>query len=249
MTMNLAVDIGNSYIKAAVYHAGELCGNFRFNKKEGILKKFEKIFDNYPYIKHAILSSTADDVDDIKLFLEERCTYFIRLDENTPIPIVNEYATPETLGCDRIAAAVGGYYIYPRHNVVIVDFGSAITIDLLTKDGAFTGGNISPGLSMRFKALNTFTDKLPLCEAVEETEFLGNSTRTAVESGVINSVVFEIEGYLKRFEKYYGEIKILFTGGDGNYFAKRLKNPIFANCDLVVYGLNQILEYNVQKRN
>ena len=128
---------------------------------------------------------------------------------------------------------------------MLADCGTAITVDMVSAAGEFLGGNISPGAASRFRALHEYTCSLPL-RALRpgETELLGRDTFSAIESGVIDGIVYEIEGYIGRLSARYPDLRIIFTGGDGNFFAKRVKNPIFATYDLVVYGLNRILEYN-----
>ncbi len=162
----------------------------------------------------------------------------------TPVPIRNAYRTPETLGRDRLAAAVGATVLYPGRNALIVDFGTAVTLDLVTADGTYRGGCISPGLSTRFRALHDYTAALPLCAPTEEEELQGLTTDEAVRRGVMNSLSFEIEGYISRMERKIDDLCVIFTGGDAKYFVKRIKNTIFANCNLVFYGLNRILEYD-----
>ncbi len=138
--------------------------------------------------------------------------------------------------------------LYPGNNVLIVDFGTAITFDFVSAEGEFLGGNISPGAATRFRALHHFTDTLPLCSfpQQEKPTLLGDSTRSAIESGVVNGIVYEIEGYIRDLEQRYEDLRIVFTGGESDFFAKRLKNTIFATYDLVAYGLNRILEYNAK---
>jgi len=149
-------------------------------------------------------------------------------------------------GADRLAAAVGANTIYPNSDILIVDFGTAITIDVVS-GGEFLGGNITPGAAIRFKALHHFTKKLPLCSLNDNpTELFGNTSVSAIECGVVNGIVYEIEGYIRDLQRKYSDLRIIFTGGDSNFFAKRLKNTIFATYDLVAYGLNRILEYNAE---
>ena len=146
------------------------------------------------------------------------------------------YGTPHTLGADRIYASVGAHSLFPGKDCVIIDFGTAITFDFLTSRGEFLGGNISPGLDTRFRALNHFTGKLPLLERVDSVELVGNSTTGAMESGVILGTLFEIEGYIRNYPGY----NFIFTGGDAIFFAEKLKSPIFVVCNLVLMGLSQI---------
>ena len=241
--MNLAIDIGNSLSKAAVIDNGQVVDIFKVQTFTPAY--FEKIFKRYPGIDRGILISTRGRESELSGWLRIRLRQFIRFDHTVPIPIGNQYATPETLGRDRLAAAVGAVALYPGIASLVVDFGTAITIDFVSADGEFMGGNISPGANTRFRALHEFTGRLPLGAMTEKTEFLGTSSRTAIESGVVNGIVYEVEGYIAQLTKTVGEFRIIFTGGDGNYFAKRLNYPIFASQDLVLFGLNKILEYNV----
>ena len=243
--MNLAIDIGNTLAKLAVIDDGQVVD---FQKTQKIDSAFvEKILEENPEIEAAIIVSTGEYETAWEQMLEKRMKRFIRFGAETPIPIENGYATPQTLGLDRLAAAVAANALYPNSNVLIVDFGTAITVDFVSAEGRFLGGNISPGAATRFRALHHFTKRLPLCELDEESvRLLGNSTRTAIESGVVNGIVYEIEGYIRDLQQRYNNLRIIFTGGESDFFAKRLKNTIFATYDLVAYGLNRILEYNAK---
>ena len=240
--MNLAIDIGNTLAKLAVIDDGQVVD---FQKTEKIDSAFvEKILEENPEIEAAIIVSTGEYETAWEQMLEKRMKRFIRFGAETPIPIENGYATPQTLGLDRLAAAVAANVLYPNSNVLIVDFGTAITVDFVSAEGRFLGGNIS---ATRFRALHHFTKRLPLCELDEDSvRLLGNSTQTAIESGVVNGIVYEIEGYIRDLQQRYNNLRIIFTGGESDFFAKRLKNTIFATYDLVAYGLNRILEYNAK---
>ena len=249
--MNLAVDIGNTHIKAAVFDGDLIVETFKSKRADAAF--VDSVFDAYPAVGSAILTSVRGDVGEVEAALRRRVARYVRLDAATPVPIHNRYSTPATLGPDRLAAAVGANAIYPESNVMIVDFGTAITIDLVTSEGEFAGGNISPGVEMRLRALHEFTAGLPLVTAAgattsatagEGASLLATATEEAVRSGVLCGVLYEIEGYIARLGARHDDLKIIFTGGDGKYFAKRLKNTIFATYDLVVHGLNRILEYN-----
>lgn len=243
--MNLAIDIGNTLAKLAVIDDGQMVD---FQKTEKIDSTFiERLLEENPKIDAAIIVSTGESGSEWQQMLEKRMKRFVRFNAETPIPIENGYETPQTLGLDRLAAAVAANALYPNSNVVIVDFGTAITVDFVSAEGKFLGGNISPGAATRFKALHHFTKRLPLCELDEDSvRLLGNSTLTAIESGVVNGIVYEIEGYIRDLQQRYNNLRIIFTGGESDFFAKRLKNTIFATYDLVAYGLNRILEYNAK---
>lgn len=243
--MNLAIDIGNTLAKLAVIDDGQVVD---FQKTEQIDCAFiEKILEENPEVDAAIIVSTRERDADWEQMLEKRMKRFVRFEADTPVPIENGYETPHTLGLDRLAAAVAANALYPNNNVLIVDFGTAITIDFVSAEGKFLGGNISPGAATRFKALHHFTKRLPLYSLDASSVLpLGNSTQTAIESGVVNGIVYEIEGYIRDLQQRYSNLRIIFTGGESDFFAKRLKNTIFATYDLVAYGLNRILEYNAK---
>jgi type III pantothenate kinase len=159
------------------------------------------------------------------------------------LPFINKYETIQTLGNDRIGAVAGAQFLYPKENILIIDAGTAITYDILIGN-EYLGGNISAGLNMRLKALHHFTSSLPLVELEDEIEFWGNNTGAAILSGVVNGIIFEIEGYIEYFKKRGEKNITIITGGDANYLVKKIKQPIFAVPNLVLIGLNRILEYN-----
>ncbi len=240
--MNLAIDIGNSSAKAALFEQGRIVDTFRTERPDR--NYFETLLDSHPGVRAAIIGSAAGVYPELEDYLRERVGKCLRFDHTVPVPIANRYGTPETLGVDRLAAAVGAAGFYPGRNVLIIDFGTAITIDLVSAKGEFLGGNISPGVRTRFRSLHDYTQQLPLRDLTEETSLLGQNSFNAIESGVILGITYEIEGYIAECSRRYSELNIIFTGGDGNFFARRVKNPIFATHDLVLYGLNRILEYN-----
>ncbi|MBQ4278712.1 MAG: type III pantothenate kinase [Rikenellaceae bacterium] len=240
--MNLAIDIGNSSAKMAVIEHGQVVDTFRTDRPDSAY--IDSVLDHYPSVQAAILSSARGVHPGLEAGLRRRVGRYIRFDHTVPVPIKNRYETPETLGADRLAAAVGAAGAYPGRNVLIVDFGTAITIDMVSAAGEFLGGNISPGVGTRFRSLHDYTQQLPLRGLTEETTLLGRNSFSAIESGVIRGVIYEIEGYIAELSREYPDLNIIFTGGDGNFFARHVKNPIFATHELVLYGLNRILEYN-----
>lgn len=166
------------------------------------------------------------------------------LNSKTKVPLINKYSTPKTLGFDRIAAAVGANFLIPNSNLIIIDIGTALTIDFVNDKNEYIGGNISLGIDMRFKALNEFTDKLPLIKKDDKRSLIGTSTETAIRNGVMNGIAYEIEGVINKLEEDFTNINTFLTGGDAFFFDKLYKNNIFANANLVLIGLNRILEYN-----
>lgn len=197
----------------------------------------------------AIVASTRADSGSVVAMLRKWGMVVLEFTPQTPVPLANAYRTPETLGRDRLAAAVGAATLFPGRNVLVADFGTAVTIDLVTADGTYRGGCISPGLEMRFRALHDYTASLPLCEASEEELLCGLTTQEAVTHGVMNSLSFEIEGYISRMQSELDDLCVIFTGGDAKILVKRIKNTIFANRNLVLCGLDRILEYNASEEH
>ena len=241
--MNLIVDVGNTRVKLALFEQGRLteqCGAETLSAAtlEGLLggRRADR----------AVISSTRGPVPGIVELVRKFACRVLEFTAATPVPIGNAYLTPATLGRDRLAAAVGAAALYPGRNALIVDFGTAVTLDFVSADGVFRGGCISPGMAMRFRALHEYTAALPLCDATDSAELLGRTTDEAVRLGVMNSLAFEIEGYIARMQGEIEDLCVIFTGGDTNFFAKRIKNAIFADCELVFLGLNRILEFNAE---
>lgn len=244
--MNLVVDIGNTLLKLAVFDGGRLVaqqcvGELREETFAGLLGGARAA--------RAVVASTRGEAPAIVEAVRRHTDYLLEFTPATPVPIGNAYLTPATLGRDRLAAAVGAATLYPRRNALIVDFGTAVTLDFVSADGVFRGGCISPGMAMRFRALHEYTAALPLCDATDSAELLGRTTDEAVRLGVMNSLAFEIEGYIARMQGEIEDLCVIFTGGDTNFFAKRIKNTIFANCNLVFCGLNRILEHNASEEH
>ena len=239
--MNLLVDIGNTRMKWALADAdgrvfGEEVGTLTDAHLASLIVRYD--------VQRAICSSTRGEVAQTEALLAHHVPQVVSFTADTPVPVGIDYATPETLGRDRVAAAVGASVLYPNRDVLIVDFGTALTIDYLSADGVFHGGSISLGVTNRFRALHEYTASLPLVEPTEEEQLFGNSTKTAIAQGVMNSVQFELEGYIARMAEKKADFCIIFTGGEAKYFVKRIKNTIFAEPNLVFCGLNRILEYN-----
>ena len=242
--MNLIIDIGNTSTKIAVMNQSEIVARQRVEHLSA--EMVEALLAEYSSIDKAIVASTGRGDECVCGVLRAKLAHFMEFNSMTDIPLKNGYKTPETLGADRLAAAVGAQALYGERNMLIVDFGTAITYDLVT-DGIFRGGNISLGVGARFRALNDYTDRLPLCEPTDEKLEFGQTTREAIEQGVMSGVQYETEGYIAGFCEKYADLCIIFTGGDAKYFVNRIKNTIFAGCDLTLCGLSRILEYNVAK--
>jgi type III pantothenate kinase len=244
---NLIVDTGNTQTKIAVI--GE-SGEVLMEQVAAMpkLAAFDAVVERYAPSK-AIVASTRGDAEHTAAILRGRVPYVLCMNSRTAVPIEVEYDR-SMIGVDRLATAVGAVEEYGRDcAMLIVDMGSAITFDYV-ENGAFCGGNISAGVAMRFKALHDNTAALPMCDgsdfrASEEGEVtLGRTTVEALKAGVMQSVFYEVEGYANDFLKKNRDIRIIFTGGDAEYFVNRIKNAIFAGRKIMYCGLNRILEYN-----
>jgi len=188
-----------------------------------------------------ILSSVKKDSDFNTLAQHK---YALSLNSTTPIPISNGYKTPFTLGNDRIALVVGATVNFSNHNVLVIDAGTCITYDFINAQQEYIGGSISPGIQMRYRALHQYTSQLPMLNSVENAKLTGGNTEESIHSGVINGVLAEIDGVIQRYSEQYTDIKVVVTGGDVKLFDKGLKNTIFASPNLLMEGLNKILDYN-----
>ncbi len=249
--MRLIIDFGNTLCKVAFYENDEELNLHSFSNitLEMLQTHINKYINLQPVpgkITHCIVSSVINYPAEIKAYLQT--TYqFIELNSNTPLPVSIKYETPNTLGNDRIAAVVGGKSLFPDQDLLIVDAGTCITFDFLNKNGDYLGGAITPGIKLRFKSLNNYTDKLPLIMHFgKDVKLIGSSTEGSIKSGVINGVKAEVNGIIENYREEYPEIKIIFTGGDINYFDTTPKNNIFAVANLVLKGLNTILNYNAE---
>lgn len=171
---------------------------------------------------------------------------FIPLSFQTPLPFKILYQTPVSLGKDRIAAVAGAYSLYPDRNILVIDAGTCITYDILTADGKYPGGAISPGIQMRFKAMHTFTGKLPLIEPDDFYGLIGQTTHESMRSGVFNGVIAEITETIRLYKEKFDNLLVMMTGGDYQFLHNKLKISIFAAPDLVLLGLNEIFDYNDQ---
>lgn len=237
MAESLYIDMGNSpYCKVAFTENGRMKPVLR-TEKGRLAEEVRQAVKNSGKLGTICLSSVCNTDPELLRILERSCENFINLNGLTPgLPISLDYGTPHTLGADRIAAAAGAAALFPEDNCLVFDFGTAITIDFVTKDGHFKGGNISPGMNMRFEAIHHYTNKLPLVKPSIPDAPEGRDTASAINNGVILGIMFEVEKYLEN----HRDCKIVFTGGDALFFAKRLKSPIFVVCNLVFIGLAHI---------
>ncbi len=239
--MNLIFDIGNTLAKIAIVDGQNIV--FHKSYQNLCLQDIEAIIKNHP-INKVIISIVGKINPEVLSFLESNFKTLV-LNKNTKLPIKNHYGTPNTLGYDRIAVAVAANFLHPKKDVLVIDAGTAITYELVTSQGEYKGGAISPGISLRFKSLNDHTAKLPSLEKTERFPIIGQNTADCIYSGVLNGVISEVDGYIDLIKTNFPDIYVLLTGGDSNFFANKLKNSIFVNQNLMIIGLNRILEFNV----
>lgn len=242
--MQLVIDIGNTRVKAALFEKKELKHSFIFDSTGQLLSA--GLFQNYS-IKKAIIGSVVNDMEPFIAQLKQHSTVLLFSSE-TPTPLKNLYRSANTLGSDRLAAAVGANSLFPNRNLLVIDAGTCIKYNFINSNNEYIGGGISPGLQMRFKALSTFTSRLPLLEVDPDfNKLIGTDSNESILSGVETGALAEVEGITERYIHQYPDIQIVLTGGDANFFEKRLKKPIFADQNLILKGLNEILEYNSNK--
>ncbi|MEZ5004569.1 MAG: type III pantothenate kinase [Chitinophagales bacterium] len=240
--MNLCIDIGNTKSKIGLFEDDQLVRSY---SRKNISATWLSELLQANSIAAAIVSNTRDRHLSLRKELES-LPFYIDLDHHTRLPIQNHYATPETLGRDRLAVVCAASGLYPKQNVLIIDAGTCITLDAVSKEGDYYGGSIHPGLTMRYKALNNYTGKLPFVKKQVMNELVGNSTENAILAGVSYAIIKEMDGMIDDYKVKYGELKVIITGGDASFFVSQLKSQIFAHSNLVLAGLNKILKYNVE---
>lgn len=241
--MNLAIDQGNTRTKIAVFQGDKLM-------HQAVWEELTvPALETMPYnqnVKKTILSTVSAPSEEVMAFLRSKPS-FLELKTGTPLPIRIRYSTPQTLGKDRIAAAAGAFHLYPNENCLVIDAGTCIKMDVVSAGGEFLGGNISPGMEMRLKAMHHFTARLPLVTvAAELGDWLGDSTENAIRNGGQLGALLEVEGFIQQATVKFPSLRVVLTGGDADFFVKHSKTKIFAHQNLVLIGLNQILQYNAK---
>jgi type III pantothenate kinase len=240
-TMNLIIDAGNTSTKIAFFENYQRIALYTHVSLEDITYHIRQHAPT-----HGIICSVNQDGSSLKQLVQPYLHTILVLDHLLPIPITNYYLTPQTLGKDRLAAVCGAFHLFPESACLVIDMGTCITYDFIDAQKNYLGGSISPGLHMRFKALHTFTARLPLLEPdPDEIVLTGTSTKQAIQSGVVIGMTCEIEGIIQEYRKKFGEMHVIFCGGDASFFENKIKESIFVIPELVLIGLNRILEYNV----
>ena len=241
--MILVIDIGNTRIKAAVFEDNNLKEKFDFtidllqNTIENILLKNNSITD-------LVLSSVGNSKNNLFSFLDGKINVH-SISHSDNFPFHNLYETPATLGIDRMVLASGAVLQFPNQNRLVIDAGTCVTYDFIDENDNYHGGAIAPGLRLRYESLHQYTAKLPLLTLQIPENILGNSTNSAIHSGVVNGMVFEIDGFIDYYKAHYSNFIIILTGGDAEFLAKRLKNTIFANSNFLLESLNQTFQHKI----
>ena len=253
MKGNLTIDNGNTSVKVAFFIGTQVVATNRFVRRD--VRLLDRFISNYKP-ETAIVCSTASSAASqrIEQLVDSRCKQVIHLTHETPMPISLSYRTPHTLGRDRIATAVGAWTIAQQQgdasDVLVIDAGTAITYDLVTANGCFAGGNIGPGMALRFKSLHEHTGRLPMVEPDGDTPVVGYDTETAIRSGVMLGLIGEIRNYIADLKCSHPNLKVFITGGDGKLLHDRLAGEqIIYNEHLAAEGLNRIHLYNQGNEN
>jgi type III pantothenate kinase len=242
--MLLAVDVGNTKIKAAVFEGNAFVEKIIFDKND-TAKSIEKIFKENPGIAFSILSNVGNTNSEL-IALLERHSHLTSVSHHSAFPFFNKYATPATLGIDRMVLASGAVLQFPAVNRLVIDAGTCITYDFIDRENNYLGGAISPGLRLRYESLHNFTAKLPLLSHELPENYIGNSTNSSIHSGVVNGMIHEIDGFVRQYSEQYQELTIILTGGDADFLAKRLKNTIFANSNFLLESLSNLHTYTIK---
>lgn len=235
---NLVIDIGNSRVKSALFEGFDLIGDHSFEDLDEAIPLWQEM-----EFEACLLSSVKFSEEELSAQIPFP---FHFLSHSTHLPILNGYSTPKTLGLDRIAAAIGAWELAGKRPVLAIDMGSCITYEFIDDLSIYRGGAISPGLQMRAKAMNSFTARLPLIEIKKSPESpIGDSTVSCIQSGIWYGVEYEVLGHIEAYRLKIPEIKIYICGGDSLFFESLAKGHIFVVPNLVLHGLNCILNHNV----
>ncbi len=244
MSLSICIDWGNSRVKAALFdEEGKITESYSYSESNAADSIANLVSSNNP--AKGILCSVTESSSSVEQYLKDSLKGFVKLDNNTRVPIMNAYSSPGTLGADRLALAVAAQNMFPGKNNLIISLGTCITYNFVQKNGTFRGGAISPGLHMRLKAMHHFTDRLPEVKLEGELLLLGYDTETGLRSGAVYGMAAEIDGMITDFASQYADFNAILTGGDMPFFEGKVKSKIFADPDLLMKGLNIILKYNV----
>ena len=242
--MILTIDVGNTRIKGAVFENDTLIEQFH-TEPRAMQNAVESILLKYPNASDLVVANVGNfDKNDFLAFSNRITIHFVS--HSDAFPFLNAYATPNTLGIDRMVLATGATLRYPNQNRLVIDAGTCVTYDFISQDDVYLGGAISPGLRLRYQSLHNYTAALPLLDSECPDYFIGNSTANSIHSGVVNGLAHEIDGFIEEYRTRYPNFIIILTGGDAEFLAKRLKNTIFANSNFLLESLNQTFQYKIK---
>lgn len=239
--MNLAIDVGNTFTKIGVFEKEALIHNLNC-PTENLIQCIDQLSKEFS-VKKGIIAFVGNlKKEDLQLLKTQ--IPLVVMDSSISVPFKNSYSTPKTLGVDRIALASAATRIFPQKNVLVIDAGTCITYDFKSSKNEYLGGSISPGLKMRYAAMNHFTANLPLLTQKPIESFIGSDTETSMHTGVIYGMTNEIDGFIEAYQNKFIDLTVILTGGDALFLRDKLKNDIFAHPNFLLEGLNYILEFN-----
>lgn len=237
--MNVVVDVGNTRVKYAFFEKSELlflgCGWENLEKEIEILKEQRKVV-------HLLLAGSGDIPEQYIILLRKLVDFFYETSPTMFLPLKITYLTPETLGFDRIANCIGALKLFPGHPLLVIDSGTCITYNYVSADGIFYGGNISPGIEMRFKSLHHYTAKLPCLTPTENYGNVGKTTNEAILNGVMLGTLFEVKNYITQFQEKEKNAMVVITGGNAHFWKSKFGEEVFFSKDLGLIGLNEVLK-------
>ena len=239
MSFTLCLDFGNTRRKAAVFQDGNI---IRHINLENDLADIQSLLLEYKPAT-SILSSVVNHLEEIEALLKTN-TRFHLLSHQSKLPFTTPVNKPDTIGTDRLALAAAAVHLHPNKNNLVIGLGTCITYNFINNKHEFIGGAISPGMEMRFKAMNQFTAKLPLVKADWNVPVIGYDTQTNLTSGVVMGISLEVDGFINEYQQRFGNFNVLLTGGDIRFLGSHIKNKIFADPDLIFKGLYAISVVN-----
>lgn len=239
--MNLVVDIGNTRLKYAFFRQGKR-ERVGYGQEE-MFRQLEEYAGEGGTVS-TILSGSGKIEEGVRSRLMRSSAYWLEAHPGMPLPVTVGYETPETLGFDRLAGCIGARLFFPDKELLVVDSGTAITYNYLSKANVFLGGNIAPGQEIRFRSLHQYTDRLPYVGAEGELKAYGRNTHDAIFIGVMKGILWEVNGCIAEFMQHHPDGQVVVTGGNSICLKDRLPRTVFFEKYLGLYGLNEILEYN-----
>ncbi|MCK8521192.1 type III pantothenate kinase [Aquimarina sp. D1M17] len=240
--MNLVIDVGNTFIKIGVFDQSKIIYK-KNTDAQSFIQEIDAVGKNFSAINNAIISSVGNLNEDAIIHLKKSFKTVV-VDHHLEMPFKNLYKTPHTLGIDRLALVAAAVHQFPQKDVLVIDAGTCITYEFKNHKEEYLGGAIAPGIRLRYHSLNNYTAKLPLLEPKIPENHIGNTTNEAIHSGVVQGILYEIEGVIEEYCNIYPHLTVILTGGDAHFLSKRLKNSIFATSNFLLEGLNYILAFN-----